>query len=82
MNYQTKLLSMGFIQNDDGDFEMNVYDINITISIFYSEHYLSIYSFVLWVYNYATEKEVRKVYKTFATVEKHINKLLYNENNN
>jgi hypothetical protein len=67
---------MGFFQNDDGDFEINVQDINITISIFYSENYQSIYSFVLWVYNYATEQEVRKVYKTFATVEKHIKKII------
>ena len=77
MKYQTKLLSMGFVKNDDGDFEMNVHDVSITISIFWSEHYQSIYSFVLWVYNYATEQEIRKVYKTFASVIKQINKILY-----
>jgi hypothetical protein len=77
MNYQKKLLSMGFIQNDDGDFEFNVLDTNITISIFWSEHYQSPYSFVLWVYNYTTEQEIRKVYKTFASVIKQINKILH-----
>ena len=49
------------------------------VTIFGSEHYHSSNSFMLWVYNYATEQEARKVYKTFATVEKHINKLLYDE---
>lgn len=71
---------MGFFKNDDGDFEFNVLDINITISMFWSEHYQSPYSFVVWVYNYTTEQEIRKVYKTFASVIKQINKLLYNEN--
>lgn len=61
---------MGFFQNDDGDFEINVLDINITVSILRND------LFKLWVYNYATEQEIRKVYKTFATVEKHIKKLL------
>lgn len=68
---------MGFIQNDDGDFEFNVLDTNITISMFWSEHYQSPYSFVVWVYNYTTEQEIRKVYKTFASVIKQINKILY-----
>jgi hypothetical protein len=68
---------MGFIQNDDGDFEFNVLDTNITISIFWSEHYQSPYSFVLWVYNYTTEQEIRKVYKTFSSVIRQINKILY-----
>lgn len=77
MNYQKKLLSMGFVKNDDGDFEFNVLDINITISIFWSEHFQSPYSFVLWVYNYTTEQEARKVYKTFTSVIKQINKILY-----
>lgn len=73
---------MGFFKNDDGDFEFNVLDLNITVSIFYSEHYQSPYSFVLWVYNYTTEQEIRKVYKTFVSVIRQINKILYNENTN
>jgi hypothetical protein len=77
MNYQKKLLSMGFVKNDDGDFEFNVLDINITISIFWSEHFQSPYSFVLWVYNYTTEQEIRKVYKSFTSVIKQINKIIY-----
>jgi hypothetical protein len=77
MNYQKKLLSMGFVKNDDGDFEFNVLDINITLSVFWSEHYSPHYSFVLWVYNYATELETRKVYKTFSSVIRQINKILY-----
>ena len=68
---------MGFVQNDDGDFEFNVLDTTITISMFWSEHYQSPYSFVLWVYNYTTEQEMRKVYKTFASVIKQINKILH-----
>lgn len=71
MNYQKKLLSMGFIQNEDGDFEMNVLDINITVSILGSD------LFKLWVYNYGTEREAIKCYKTFTAVEKNINKLIY-----
>ena len=82
MNYQRKLLSMGFVKNDDGDFEFNVLDTNITISMFGSEHYQSPYSFVVLVYNYTAEQEIRKVYKTFASVKKYIKKLLYNENTN
>lgn len=77
MNYQKKLLSMGFIQNEDGDFEINVKDTNITISIFGSEHFISSYFFKLWVYNYVTEKETIKVYKTFTSLIKQINKILY-----
>ena len=77
MNYQKKLLSMGFFQNDDGDFEINVQDINIVVSIFGSEHYNSSSSFKLWVYNYATEKEAIKLYKTFTSLIKQINKIIY-----
>lgn len=68
---------MGFVKNDDGDFEFNVLDTDIIISIFWSEHYQSPYSFVVWVYNYTTEQEIRKVYKSFTSVIKQINKLLY-----
>lgn len=67
---------MGFVKNDDGDFEFNVLDTNITISIFGSEHYQSPYSFVVLVYNYTTEQEIRKVYKSFTSVIKQINKIL------
>lgn len=70
---------MGFFQNNDGDFEKNMQNINIIVEILGSD------LFKIWVYDYETEKEIIKVYKTFTTVEKHINyiyKLLDNENTN